>query len=121
MRVIGYAVILASLSGCEPQPEEAPVAVALPKEVCDQAQEALKGASQTGGVVLSSPVEGMIAHEVWLRMSPESRDGLAQAMGIAATCGEGAPRLQQEVVIRSETGMVLTRRFVETSATMPGL
>jgi hypothetical protein len=114
-------LLLLALAGCEPDSAERPLATALPKEVCDQAQQALSGATRTGGVVLTSPIEALIAHEAWLQMPTDSRDALAQAMGISATCAGGTPKLQQEVVIRSETGIVLTRRVVETSASMPGL
>jgi hypothetical protein len=114
-------MLLLALAGCRPAPLPPEEAIALPRSVCDQAQQAMGAATKTGGLVLSSPVEGMIAHEIWLRMPPESREGLAQAMGVAATCAEAAPRLNQEVVIRSEEGMVLTRRVVETSSSMPGL
>jgi hypothetical protein len=111
--------IPAALTGCEPEPPQR-VASALPRQICDQAQEAVAGATKTGALILKSPVEGVVAHEAWLPMREPDRDGLTRAMGVAATCAEGTPRLQQEVVIRSETGLVLTRRIVETSVSLPG-
>lgn len=114
-------VMLVLLSACEAEAPQRPVAKALPKSVCDQAQKAISGVTESGALILTSPVEGMIAHEAWLQMPQGSRDALAQAMGRSATCSEGRPRLEQEVVIRSETGMVLTRRVVNTSLSMDGL
>jgi hypothetical protein len=52
-------------------------------------------------------------------MPEAQREGLTRAMAIAAVCSEGTPKLDQEIVIRSETGMVLTRRIVQTSFSLP--
>jgi hypothetical protein len=120
VRNIRALAILVALCGCEPDVPQRPVASALPKKVCDEAREAMTGATKTGGLILDSPVEGIIAHEAWLPMPEDHRDALTRTMGIAATCAEGIPRLEQEVVIRSETGMVLTRRVVQTSFSFPG-
>jgi hypothetical protein len=78
-------------------------------------QEAIKG----NAIILSSPVEATIAQETWLPISEAQRDGLTRAMAIAAVCAEGTPKLEQEIVIRSETGMILTRRIVQTSFSLP--
>jgi hypothetical protein len=112
-------VILAALAACEPEPEPR-IAAALPKSVCDEAQAAMKEATKTGAMLLNNPLEGMIAQEAWLQMPESHRDSLTRTMGLAATCAGGTPQLQQEVMIRSETGTILTRRIIETSYSMPG-
>jgi hypothetical protein len=50
---------------------------------------------------------------------PEAQsEGLTRAMAVAAVCGDGMPKLEQEVVIQSETGMLFTR-IVRTSFSSP--
>jgi hypothetical protein len=119
MRSILILAILIVLPACEPEPAPPRVASALPGKVCADARAAVKAAAESNALILNSPVEAMIMHEAWLGMPQAHRDALAQAMGIAATCAEGRPRLEQEVVIRSDTGIVLSRRVVETSFSLP--
>ncbi len=119
MRAIVALPILGLLAGCEPEPPEPrPPATALPKKICDDAQAAMKEATKSGALILNSPVEAMISQEAWLPLPEAQRDGLTRAMGVAATCA-GGPQHQQEVVIRSETGTILTRRTIETSFSFP--
>jgi hypothetical protein len=84
-----------------------------------EAQTAVTQATKGNAIILSSPVEAMIAQESWLPMPEAQRDGLTRAMAIAAVCAEGIPKHEQEIVIRSESGMVLTRRTVQTSFSLP--
>ncbi len=118
MKVAGAFAAIVLLAACEPAPEPRPPATALPKKICDDAEAAVKEATKTGALILNSPVEAMIAQASWLPLPEDQRDGLTRAMGIAATCA-GEPRHEQEVVIRSETGTILTRRIVETSFSLP--
>ena len=120
MRGISLIGALALLTACDPVAPPKPVATALPAQVCKEAQAAVAEATKSSAIVLSTPLEATMAHESWLPMPEAQRDGLTRAIGIAATCAEGTPKLEQEVVIRSETGMILTRRVVATSFSMPG-
>ena len=112
---------LALLAGCEPEAPRQAVAAPLPEQVCSDARESNAQATKTGALILNNPLEAVLAHESWLAMPEAHRDGLTRAMGIAATCAAGSPQLQQEVVVRSETGIVLTRRIVQTSSSLPTL
>jgi hypothetical protein len=114
VRRIALVATIALLAGCD-QAAPPKVATALPKKVCEDAQAAVTQATKSGAVVVNSPVEVMIAQESWLPMPEAQRDGLTRALGIAATCAGGVPKLEQEVVVRSDTGMVLTRRIIQTS------
>jgi len=105
-------------TACHPEPASR-IATPIPKEICDQAQAAVEKLTEAGALILRSPTEGMIAQEAWLHIPEAPRDGLIRAVGIAATCAEGMPTLEQEVTIRSETGVVLSRRIVETSFSLP--
>jgi hypothetical protein len=120
MRVLAVFAILLLLPACEAEPQQRPAPTALPKKICDDAQAAVDQATKSGALVLTSPVEAMIAQESWLPIPEAQRDGLTRAMGIVATCKGGAPKHEQEVVIRNETGMILTRRIIPTSFSMPG-
>lgn len=120
MRAIAALTAIVCLVGCElDSREERPAATALPKKICDDAKAAVNEATKGGAVILNSPVEAVISQEAWLPLPEAQRDGLTRAMGIAATCAGGTPRHEQEVVIRSETGTVLTRRVIETSFSLP--
>lgn len=90
-----------------------PVAVA-PKSVRDQAQQAFNATIRLEEVWFSRAVRRMIASEVWLKIAPQNRSSLAQTVGITAPRARGAAKLEQEVAIRSETGMTLTRPIVAT-------
>jgi hypothetical protein len=113
---LGLIAVLASCQGDVPKPEAAP----LPQSMCDEAEAAVKQLTQSGAVILSSPLEAAMAQESWLALPEDQRESLTRAMGMAATCAGGVPKLEQEVTIRSETGMVLTRRVVRTSVSLPG-
>jgi hypothetical protein len=86
----------------------------LPTEVCTKAKEAVDRVVSAGGMVLNTPTDGVMPQEAWLQMSPAGRNAMLTAMALAATCA-GEPRLEQEVVVHSETGQVLARRTVQTS------
>ena len=113
-RAILLGCMIVAIAACHPEPTPR-AATPIPAEICDDAQAAVGQLTEAGALFLETPTEGVIAQEAWLSMPAEPRDGIIRAVGIAATCAEGTAKLQQEVTIRSETGMVLTRRIVETS------
>jgi hypothetical protein len=114
--LIATAVLLA---GCGETEVPKPEASMVPAQTCREAQVAVSKATEGNAILLSSPIEATIAYESWLPMPEAQREGLTRAMAIAAVCSEGTPKLDQEIVIRSETGMVLTRRIVQTSFSLP--
>ena len=116
--VILLGCVIAAFTACHPEPTPR-AATPIPAEICDEAQAAVAELTEAGALFLNSPTEGVIAQEVWLRTPSAPRDGIIRAVGIAATCAKGTAKLQQEVTIRSETGMILTRRIVETSFSLP--
>lgn len=107
--------LAAALGACHP-PVEEPKALPerLPGPVCDQARQAVEKMSDSGALVLKTPVDGVIPQEVWIPAAPAAKDAMLNAIGLAATCG-GEPRLEQEVTIHSEYGDLMTRRVVKTS------
>ena len=114
----GGAILLSALllAACDVAGEQAKPRAPepLPQEVCAKAKEAIDTAVRGGALTLNTPTDAVIPQEAWLQMKPAGRDSLLTAMALAATCA-GAPRLEQEVTVHSETGTVLGRRVVQTS------
>ena len=110
------AVAAALLAGCQQQPEAPPPAARLPAKVCDNARQGLERLSGTGTFEYKANGEATIDQATWLSLSPHDRDQLGQVLAFHAACGADEPPREQIVTIRSEYGMVLTRRVVETSA-----
>jgi hypothetical protein len=120
VKLVVLTAAAALVAGCDRTAAPPPAAAALPDSVCKDAQAAVQAVTANGAVLLTSSVEASLAHESWLAMPEEQRASLTRAMGLAATCSSGLPKLEQEVTIRSETGQVLTRRTVETSLSITG-
>jgi hypothetical protein len=116
------AILIATavfLAGCGLTEAPAPEASMIPAQTCREAQAAVSEATKGSAILLSSPVEAAVAYDAWPPMPEAQREGLTRAMASAAICSVGRPKLDQVIVIRSEPGMVLTRRIVQTSFSLP--
>ena len=112
--------LLALLAACEPAP--APMGPAegapLPPELCKKVREGLEKNSAPGAAEFTDKGEATIAEPAWGAMSPQNRDQLARTIAFHAVCARGGGASEQEVVVRSDTGIVLMRRTIDTQLDM---
>lgn len=109
-----------SLHACELPAEETEDGPGMlpPPQLCSQSRDALAQLEKRAALMRKGPDEVAIAQEIWLQMPEPNRAAIAQAIAIDAVCTSKQPAREREVVIRSETGGVLTRRIIETSFEM---
>jgi hypothetical protein len=112
--------LLALLVACEPAP--APTGPAegapLPPELCRKVREGLAKNTSPGATEFTETGEATIAEAAWAAMSPPNRDQLARTIAFHAVCARGGGASEQEVVVRSDTGIVLMRRTIDTQLDM---
>jgi hypothetical protein len=111
------AVLLAALlaAACHPAPAPPePLGGPVPKQVCDEVKKALDAISSQGGVDYKDDGQATIEQAAWLAMGEDQRDAVAHALGFHASCAAGLQKEDQEVVVKSEAGIVLMRRLVDT-------
>lgn len=112
--------LLVLLAACEPAPaptgraEGAP----LPPELCKKVREGLAKNASPGAAEFTDKGEATIAETAWGGMSPENRDQFARTLAYHAACARGGGGSEQEVVVRSDTGLVLMRRTIDTQLDM---
>ena len=112
--------LLALAAACEPAPaprqraEGAP----LPPELCQKVRDGLEKSSAPGAAEFRETGEAVIAEAAWRGMTPEYRDQLARTIAFHAVCARGGGASEQEVVVRSEAGIVLMRRTIDTQLDM---
>ena len=109
------------LAGCYEAPPTPKTTARLPEEVCKQAREGLEKLSEGSPFELLKPGEAMMPDQAWLELVPEARNQLAQLIGYDAACRASEASAEQTVVIRSETGRLITQRVVPTSADLSTL
>ena len=114
------ALAMLALSACgEPAPDpEANVGMRLPASACKQAREALDKLSTSGAFEYDAQGTATMNENVWLSLSGNQRDGVAQALAAHASCSAEQPSRETEIVVRNEFGRVLTQRAVETSPSL---
>ena len=112
--------LLAILAACEPAPAPTKTAegAALPPELCKKVREGLEKNSAPGAAEFTEKGEATIAEPAWGAMSPQNRDQLARTIAFHAVCARGGGASEQEVVVRSDTGIVLMRRTIDTQLDM---
>lgn len=115
---LGGALALLALAACggETAPQETARTVAPPPaKLCAKAKEAVATLTKSGALVLDGPAEGTISEQIWLGMGAAGQDQFAQLLAFNAACASAAPTAEQQIMLRGESGMVLTNRIVETS------
>ena len=112
--------LLALLAACEPPP--APTGPAegapLPPELCKRVREGLEKTSSPLAADFTDKGEAIMDETAWGAMSPQNRDQLARTIAYHAVCARGGGASEQEVVVRSNTGIVLMRRTIDTQLDM---
>lgn len=119
MKIYRVSLLLgaASLGACDGQfgaekNEIIPLA-RVPEQVCRQATNGLEQLKQSGGFVLNAAGEATLDEQAWMRMDGRQRDQLVQLVAYDAACKGAEPVKEQNAVIRSEYGRVLTEQVVE--------
>ncbi len=108
--------LLALLSGCgeAPQIDNLVQAPSRPPEaLCQQVTTALRELQNQGAVVSTTPGEMTIDSAAWLELGERRRDELGQTLALTKACASADAGLEQEVVIRGETGAVLLRKVYD--------
>lgn len=88
----------------------------VPEQTCRQASDGLEQLNRSGGFVLNAAGEGTLDEQVWLRMDERQRDQLVQLLAYDAACKAAEPVREQNAIVRSEYGRVLTERVVEIAS-----
>jgi hypothetical protein len=102
------------IAGCYAQPEAQPrTAVEIPEHLCAGARGRLDELSNKAVMVYDDRGEATIERTVWLEMSENARTRLTTALAYHAACAVGEKVIEQEVAIRGNGGMVLTRRLID--------
>ena len=109
--------LLVALPACRAEPPAPPEREARrpPEPACDSARASLTRRSRDGTVLFEENGAAMVGREDWIRMSEASRDQLIERLAVLAGCTAATPQREVEIVVRSETGDVLTRRHVVPS------
>ena len=120
MRKAVAAALLAlplALPACRAEAPEQPERAARrpPEPACDSARAALTRRSRDGSFLFEEQGAAMVDRQAWLQMDEGSRDQLIERLAVLAGCTAATPQREVEVVVRSETGDVLTRRQVVPS------
>ena len=116
--------LLLLLSACEvagPPAEQRPQGVKLPESVCKKFREGLETLKKQAGIDVDEKGEATVTELGWFGMNPAQRDQFAQLLAFNAACRSGQPSAEQRVLVRSETGVVLMDRIVETKVDMSEL
>ncbi len=115
----GGAIALLTLAACGGPPAEEESAARTvappPAKLCAKAKEAVETLTQSGALVLDAPAEGTISEQVWLGMGAAGQDQFAQLLAFNAACAADQPAAEQQIMLRGDTGLVLTNRIVEIS------
>jgi hypothetical protein len=85
----------------------------IPEQVCGQATKGMEKLQQTGGFVLNAPGEATIDEQAWLRMDERQRNDFVRLIAYDAACKSPTPVTEQNTIVRSEYGRVLTERVQE--------
>lgn len=113
------AIALLALAACGGPPVEQDSAERVvarpPAQLCAKAKEAVGTLTKSGALVLDAPAEGTISEQVWLGMGTARQDQFAQLLAFNAACAADQPTAEQQIMLRGDTGVVLTNRIVETS------
>ena len=117
---VSFLLAAALLGACDgqfsaEQNEIIPLA-RVPEQVCRQAVDGLEQLKQSGGFVLNTAGEATLDEQAWLRMDERQRAQLVQLVAYDAACKGAEPVKEQNAVIRSEYGRVLTEQVVEIAA-----
>ena len=110
--------LLALAAACDPAPPP-PAATEqsrpLPPEVCAQVREGLDKLKGQGAAEIDDKGNVLIEEQVWMAMPPATRDQLIRLVAFHAACALPEGATEQEVIVRGESGQVLSRRTIETS------
>jgi hypothetical protein len=118
-----FAGVLVCLTACGPagEPQAQAPSGPPPAKVCESARKALDKLSKTGGFEYNDKGEATFSQEDWIQVPRSVRDQLANSLAFHASCAAGQTSREQEIVIKSEFGTVLTRRLIETTVDPMGL
>ena len=109
--------LLALTAACDPPPQPAIMnqSQALPPEICGQVRDGLDKLKSQGAAEIDDKGNVLIEEQVWLAMPPATRDQLVRLVAFHAACALPEGAAEQEVIVRGESGQVLSRRTIETS------
>jgi hypothetical protein len=97
-----------------PRQDQPPQVVRLSGDVCRKATKLLDDLKAKVPFEFRTDGTATVAQEAWVTFPEDSRKSLATALAYQAACSSERPGPEQEVVIRSELGQVLSRRRVST-------
>lgn len=112
------------LSACDsgvPDMSQAVPPIEIPAEACQQVKSALEKVSEGGAFDYTDGGEATMEQAAWLQLEAAQKEQLEKLLALHKACGSKKPAREQEIVIRNETGMVVTQRIVETSPDLSGL
>jgi hypothetical protein len=107
-------ILLLAASCHQAPPPPQPLAGPVPKQICAEVKKALDAMSSQGGMDYKDDGQATIEQAAWLQISEDQRDAVAHALGFHASCAAGVQKEDQEISVRSEAGIVLMRRIVDT-------
>ena len=115
--IVALPAVALALAACraEPPPEPEREARRPPEPACERARASLQRRSRDGTFLFEENGTAMIDRNDWLRLDEGGRDRLVERLAVVVGCAAATPQREVEIVIRGETGDVLTRRRVVPS------
>lgn len=121
LRCLALFTLLAA-SGCDvPAPPAPQSAEAMPADLCAKVQAALEELAKKSALQLDGKGGAALPEMLWLELGAERRGQLANSIAHDAACRAGGPGREQQVVIRNESGRILSERTISTGVDMSGL
>ncbi len=120
----GWIALFAALAaaGCDvPAAPQRQSTQAMPAELCAKVRTALDELSEKSAVQFDGKGGAAVPDLIWLELGAERRGQLATSIAYDASCRAGGPGREQEIIIRNETGRILSQRTISTGVDMSGL